>query len=437
MQDNKKVIGIIFILFIIILCIIFGILLTKNNSERSVAIQISEKDYKYFILKSDNKMGIINVNGEIVIEPKFDSIIIPNPTKDVFICKNANEDNTVILNKESKVILDKYENVEYIYTEGTVSSIPYEKKLLKYKKDGKYGLINYEGKKITNAIYDELKSVKYKEGEILAKKDGKYGVINGKGKVIIKFEYDQIEGDKFSQEKFNYKSSGYIAYKKLEQGYRYAYINYKGKTILKPEYNSIERITAIENENEQWLIVSKNGQYGVVKNGKIIIDFLYQKIEFNSDNDVFLVNRNNRYGVFNKKGEQILEVKYKEIEFNGIYIYTKSGTEEKYYYADGTEADNNYKSMSKVSNNNYYIAVNNENLYGILDKNKKILISNKYAYIEFLFENYFLAFDKQNGITIVDENDNRKLDEKYNSISKIGDLKLIKCEKKTKWKNNY
>ena len=424
MRENKKVLISIFTIVIII----FIIFVVRNVSKKDVDItKIKESDLNYFVLKSNEKAGVINKNGDIIIDAKYDSIIIPNPTIDVFICKKGND--VIVLNNKSEKIFEKYKNIEPISTEGVISFIPYEKELLKYYDNGKYGLIDIKGKKITNAIYEEIKSLKYKEGYILVKKDGKYGVINKKGKTIIKPEYDQIEGDKFSEENFGYINSGYIAYKTTDEGYRYAYINYKGKTILKAEYNSIERITSIGNKDEQWLIVSKNGQYGVVKNGKNIIDFAYQKIEYNADNKLFLVNRNNKFGVLNKKGEQILDVKYQEIEFKGIYIYTKYAGEEKYYYADGKEADTNYKSISKTSNEKYYITVNKDNLYGVIDNNKNILISNKYVYMEFLFEKYFLAYDKQNGATIIDDADNKMLNDKYNSISKIGDFKLIKCEK--------
>ena len=36
----------------------------------------------------DNKYGVINKNGDIVIDANYDIIEIPNPAKDIFICKN-------------------------------------------------------------------------------------------------------------------------------------------------------------------------------------------------------------------------------------------------------------------------------------------------------------------------------------------------------------
>ena len=76
----------------------------------------------------------------------------------------------------------------------------YEKTTLKYSKDGKYGIIDIDGKKITYAIYDEIETLQFKEGELLVKKDGKYGVINIKGTTLVKTEYDGIESDRYYYE---------------------------------------------------------------------------------------------------------------------------------------------------------------------------------------------------------------------------------------------
>ncbi len=68
----------------------------------------------------------------------------------------------------------------------------YEKSVLKYSEKGKYGLINFEGKKVTKAIYEEIDSLPYKEGELIVKKDNKYGVININGVELVDINYEQV-----------------------------------------------------------------------------------------------------------------------------------------------------------------------------------------------------------------------------------------------------
>ncbi len=191
----------------------------------------------------------------MIIPNQYKDIVIPNPTKEVFICTKE-DGNIEVLNASNEKIFADYGKVQAIEISGSRTSMPYEKSVLKYEKDKKFGLINFEGKAITKPIYEEISSVMYKEGEILAKKDGKYGVINNKGVVLIPFKYDGIEADRYYNG--SYEKSGYIVKIQTSEGYRYGYINYKGKEILKLEYTDISRIIDIEDNKGIYFIAAKN-----------------------------------------------------------------------------------------------------------------------------------------------------------------------------------
>ena len=100
---------------------------------------------------SNGKSGIIDKTGKVIIEPKYNTIKLPNPKKPIFICiydYNAvsGEYKTKVLNEKNEEILKNYENVNTIDIKEVVSSIPYEKTVLQYQKDGKYVILNFEGK---------------------------------------------------------------------------------------------------------------------------------------------------------------------------------------------------------------------------------------------------------------------------------------------------
>ena len=105
----------------------------------------------------------------MIVPNNYINIIIPNPTKAVFIVTNENGETSVV-NEKNEKIFTEYSNVQPIETDGTVTELPYEKSVLRYEEDGKYGLIDFSGKAITKAIYDEVSSVKYKEGRNPCKK---------------------------------------------------------------------------------------------------------------------------------------------------------------------------------------------------------------------------------------------------------------------------
>lgn len=294
----------------------------------------------------------------------------------MFVCKKQ-DGKIEVLNENNEKIFTKYEEVQAIETNGIESNVPYEKSVLKYKKDGKFGLINFEGKEVTKPIYQEISSVKYKEGEILAKKNGKYGVINNKGTELIPFEYDEIEGDRYQNN--GYKETGYIVKSRTSNGQKYGYINSKWKKIIGPEYNELNRILDIRSD-DVYLIASKNGRYGLIKNKEEKIDFLYKSIMYNNDINLVSVEKNDKYGVLNLDGDTIVPVEYNQIRFSGIYIYAKGYTEDKYFDANGNKVENGFTGMKEVETANCYITTNEENLYGVSDKERK-QASSKYILI--------------------------------------------------------
>ena len=179
---------IIIIIVAIILIIIASVGIYKIIEEQGKNYEIEKiKQYNYFLLKQDNQYGIIDKKGNIIIEPKYSEIQTPNPEKAVFVCYE--KEDTKVLNERKEEILTDYSNVQPIRLKNISSDLMYEKSILRYEKEGKYGLISLEGKEIAKPIYDEIEGLPYKEGELLVKQNDKYGVINSKGKGEYRYVY--------------------------------------------------------------------------------------------------------------------------------------------------------------------------------------------------------------------------------------------------------
>ena len=169
-MKNKKTI--IICLIVIIALIAVGAIVKQKTEQKSREYKIEEiSNYKYFVVKENDKYGIIDAQGNKKVEAKYDSVIIPNPEKAVFVCYEGEE--TKVINESGEEVLKQYENIEPLRLKNVVSDLMYEKNTLKYSKDGKYGIVNLEGKKLTNAIYEEIDTLQFKEGELLVKKDEK------------------------------------------------------------------------------------------------------------------------------------------------------------------------------------------------------------------------------------------------------------------------
>lgn len=414
--------------FLIILALVITILIAVfivykfNDAKINYKIEQVEQ-YIYFKYYDNGEIGVIDYNGNIIIEAQYDNIVIPNPEKDLFICYKDGEPNQV-LNSNNEQLFSEYDNIEPIKLKNIVSVLCYEKNSLIYEKDGKYGLIDFDGEEITKNIYDTIENLQSTEGKFLVAQDGKYGVININGVTLVEIEYDQVSSDEYYEDG-NYAKSGFIVSNTTEEGYRYGYINYKGKKILDVEYNEIIRV---DNSEEEILIVSENGQYGLYKNNKEIIEPQYQSIIYEDDN-ILIVQKNQNYGVMNLDGDIIIDIKYSSVEKNGIYIYAKNSEENAVYDVTGNKIDISFnKTVYEVDNTDYRIVtvLNNEKIYyGIENSNGTTLVNTLYSYIEYLFEDYFIAKNEDGQLGVINANGKEMINLEYELVQKIKDKNIL------------
>ena len=422
----------IFIYLGLIILIIGIILIVKYNNYKEklnyTIEQISEENY--FLLMQDNKYGVINKNGDIVIDANYDIIEIPNPAKDIFICKNnynvdTKEYNIQVFNKNKEPILFQYYLVEAIQLNNIENNGFYEKSVLKYKSEGAYGLIDLNGNKITDPIYESIEGFEYKEGLLLVKKSCKYGIININGATIIKENYDEILCDGYYTENSKYNNSGYIVGIRTDNGIRYGYINSNRKQLLKNEFNEIYRITDKTDENNIYLIAFKQGKGGLYQNKKIIINHDYEDISYDETNNLLVLQRLSKQGVCKFDGTMIVPIEYDNIFFIGNYINAQKAQNVDLYDLNGNKKSSpEYIGKQSFNNNKYEIVSTPDDEYKIINNENGNVVSNKYSYIQFLFNKYFIA-QKNNLLGIIDCDGNVIIDFKYPAIQSIYGYNII------------
>ena len=419
---RNVIIGIIIIAIIAVLSIYF---IGKNAKKYEVE---KVNSYNYFVLEKDNLLGVIDRNGNIVIEAKYDNVVIPNPEKNLYICYEG--ENTRVFNEKQEEILNNYQNIQPVRLQNITSDLMYEKSILTYEQDGKYGLINFEGKQITKPIYESIEGLPYKEGELLVKKDGKYGVINIKGNQLIDIIYDKISVDGYYTSENTYKYAGYIVSNTTNEGYRYGYINYDGKLLLEPEYNELSRVIGILDNENAYILCAKNGQYGIMKNDEELIPNNYQSIEYDESNKVFTTEKSKKYGITNLNGDVIIAPEYSQIDITGIYLYAKNDQGVTVYNTSGTQVniDTNVAILN-TSNEKYRIRIDNTDgtKYGVINENGEQVIDEKYNYIEYLFDDYFIVSNSESKLGVINDNDEIKIDINYDGLQKIDGTNVIQA----------
>ncbi len=434
-KDNKKLkkISIIAIIAIILIITIIGVIVTINkNKEKYEVEKISSEDIKYYKIISNGKSGIIDKTGKVIIEPKYNTIKLPNPKEPIFICiydynATSGEYKTKVLNDKNEEILTNYENINTIDIKEIVSSIPYEKTVLQYQKDGKYGIVNFAGKSVINPIYEEIRNMPYREGELIAKKQGRYGVVNINGGKLLDFKYDYITGDNYYSEETDYELDGYIVGINNENGkMQYGYISNEREQILDVKFDKIYRMNNIKDNENIYLLAEKDGKIQLYKNNKILLDNNYQGINYSEDSKLLILQKDNKYGVTDLNGKQILSVDYEQIKIPGNYIIAIKDSKQIIYDLTGTPKENlKYTNILDTENENYNITVDKNDKYGLINKNGDILIGNKYNYIQYLYDNYFIVGGETGKSGIINEKGEEILPIKYEVIQKLNKDNIV------------
>ena len=391
--NYKKVFAVIIAIIVIIIAIIaIKKLFTKAKNTKTI-----EKT-DYFALYSENKWGVIDSKGENIIYPTYQEMpIIIDKSKDVFLCiYDVNEEDgtykTKALNSKNEEILTNYDKIEALENYDESENIWYEKNVLKVQKDGKWGLIDLDGKEIASTTYDNIETLKGVENSIIVEKDGKKGLLNDKGSKIIDTEYSDIESLGT-----DYKN-GYIT---INQEKKYGVISLSGEKVLENNYEKVENIYG-----EKYFVVKENGKQILIdkQGNKVITDgfdeikqiansgIIYKKqnkfglmdfegnvkieAEYDSlkeiNTDIFAATKDGKTGLIDKDKNEKVAFEYKEIKYN-----KKAGR----YIAE----DENYNS--KILNSNFEIIIE-----GILselntdDGYMKIKQGEEYKYYNFKFE---------------------------------------------------
>ena len=413
------------VIVVLVLAIAIITLIISKNTENKENYISQKESYDYFTMyTADDKVGVIDKKGNIIIEPEYIAIFIPNHEKDVFICYKDDEHYS-ILNKDKEEQFKEYSNVDgIIISEDTMEL---EKYLLKYEIDGKYGLLDINGNKVTEVIYSEISSLKNRPGNILVKKDDLYGVFDERGNKIIDEKYNSIRSDEYSSEIDGYYTTGYIVSEKTKTGVFYGYIDYTGKVLVEPKYESITRFS---DHDEILLSFMDNGKNGIIKGKKIIVNPKYQSITYYNIPEVFVVNKNGRYGVLNKSGDEILKTEYQECIVLGEYISVRNNEQMMLFDIHGNLVNTNtYKSIQPTENPYYFIAKDDSDFYSIISKD--VQIKDNYTNIRYAFDNFFIFTNQDGKSGVLEVYTGIELEPKYDYIILLENAKALEARTET------
>ena len=425
MNKKKRNIIIFIVILVLIIAGVVGVSIYLNNLRYQYELStIQDSEIQYYKLEQDGKYGVIDKDGNVVLQPTYASIDIPNPTRAVFIKSDDGQNYTAVDGNGSQLFTD-YESVEAITINSITSNIPYEKTVLKYKLGGLYGLIDFDGNKITENIYNSITNIDYKEGNLRVEQNGRYGVINIKGTTILEPEYDAIMADGYYEEETKYEKAGFVLRIVTDDGYRFGYADRTGKIVLDTLYNEISRLTEIEGD-DVYLVTSSNGRYGLYKNNKEVLANEYTSISFDPNNNLLVVQKDQAQGVVDLEGNNIVPIDYDSIIIGGKYIDAQKGEETVVFDSEGNNLDTDIVSYNQVSD--LAIVIDKNNNYNIVDSSGNKKLRENYTYIEYFNNNYFIV-TKDGKTGVIDGNGSIAINIEYDAIQAIDGTNALQAIK--------
>lgn len=471
--NMKKVFAVI-ITIIVIIMFFMGI---KHILKKDKNVTNSFTEISYFTAYENGKWGVINSNGDAVISPSYDEmIVIPNSKKDVFVCMyevNYSDGTykTKVVNSKNEDLFTNYTSIEALSNYDENNNVWYENNALKVQKDGKYGLINLDGSEILSCTYDKIDTLKGVKNSIIIKKDDVLGLVNATGNIIIEPKYTEIQPltDEYT--------NGYIV---KDSNKQLGIVGTNKDQILECKYSDIKHVYGNEmyivKENGKWKITNKdgsvntelsydditdinndcvtiknNGKFGIIgtdKSEKVKAEYQYLKCVFSN---YYIAEKDNKYGVINIQNEAVIPFEYKSIEFDkdADCLKATKSEDDKIYLIDrnmeikltGTNmtvrdgyirmnVDNQYKLVNlkfeEKSNrdafpNNTLFTAKNDGKYGLVNKDGTLVVQYQYDDITEQNEYGFVAVKKDGKWGVIDQYGNTVVDPKYefSDITKI------------------
>lgn len=335
--NMKKVLGVIVGIAVIIM---FVVTLTKLLKDSANAPKISGSAKQYFSVYTQDKWGVIDNQGNIVIEPTYDEmILIPNNNNPIFLCTyevdyTNNTYKTKVINEKSQEILKGYDLIEAIPNFNVQGETWYENNVFKVSKDGKYGMIDIKGKELLACNYDEIKALESAKDYIEVIKDGKSGIYDIYGNAITDIEYKEVKV-------LNQENKKEFIIKNEED--KYGIVSLDKSVVLEPLYDEISTVS-----NGNLYVVKENEKLAIINIDKSInITEIFDEVKEINDSNI-VITKDSKYGIIGIDGEEKITAQYDSLKyaFGKNYIAKKDNKYGIINIEDGTKLEFDYSSLS-------------------------------------------------------------------------------------------
>ena len=287
--------------------------LVDNSGKNVIDIKYKQikklqDDYKngYIIVDENGKYGTVDCANNIMLNPNYDEIksVYENG---MYVVKGSKGYN--VIDKSGNIITKKeYQDIKEIKNDQII-----------VKENNKYGVIKTTGEQIIACSYDDIKFVT--NDSYIINTNNLCGIINSNNESILENKYIYIDyikdadiidvsedgiNSNILNNKFETKLTGIISEINTEKGYikirvndEYKYYNFKFEEKTNKEVFP----------NNTIFLDKKDGKYGFVdKDGKIIVDYIYDDATEQNTYGYASVNKDGKWGSIDKNGNVVAQI---------------------------------------------------------------------------------------------------------------------------------
>lgn len=381
-------------------------LFIASMQEKTMVFNTSSQVIEYF--DGDTLVSFIEVDNSLlfpfawILEPQYD--IVKYIGGGNFYCRKDKE--TKIFNKKGLEIENKNLSLDSKYL------VTFDWSRIIYRDKALVGMLDYEGKIIVEPQYEDMSIII--EDELYSyKQDGKWGLINRDGKIYNRNQFLGLSV-------VTYNNIKYI--KAITSNNKTALLNRRGRAIFQGYYNDIEPAN-----KEGFYNQIENGAKGIItKEGILYVYPEYDQVRVYLEADTFFVaKRNNRYTLFGTIGNKIYDGLNTIIDISdSTILYLENNILKK-----GVIRNNQLIVKSQTINTNYKEFRDSFDSIIIVKDNKGMLYANRKTLkpINNIHFDYITPMAK--GYAFVVENKELKIiDKDFNRLFTIIEKDLVQSE---------
>ncbi len=336
----------------------------------------------YKIVDNTKKYGIIDKQGNNVLDAIFDHIIIFSK----HFALRSNGEVSVVTHDLKEVFMCNYNSI-----------IEFKSSYL-VEQDYLFGIINKMGEIQVDIIYDKIVET-LDEKTFIVYTNEKAGILKDGG-YLLEPKYDKV---------IETKNGVFFTYTNDKAGL----FDFNNELLIEPSFDNISLF-----DSEGYAIASANNNYGFINTkGEWIIFPIYSKVAEFDENNLSVVRSGYYHGIIDRKGRFVIKPIYNYCKNkDGNYLVSKDG--DKFLLdKDGNTIDQIIDSFDEKEFDVNSLCVTNVNgLFGLKDKQENIIVQPTYNYISHLSRDLYMFFDS-NKLGLIDSLGNVVLTPIYSANS--------------------